>query len=326
MTAIWLGQPLTVSNSEIQTFKSCRRKWYLAYYREKGLKRSGARATGARELGTRVHIALQAMYGEGLNPVDVVNNVYQLDADALEAEGRAADIVELRKEQLMAVAMLEGYTDWLEETGSDEGIEVVAVETVIDVPSKVEGVRMRGKLDQRVVRKSDNARLFLDHKTVASLTEPAKILPMDEQMKFYHLLERLDSLYQTGNDEPPWHTDGGLYNMLRKVKRTAAAKPPFYGRLEVRHNRTEIQNMWVRVHKILEEIVETRQGLDVGADHQYVCPPRPSRDCTWSCDFFAMCSMMDDGSDWEGLLNEYYTHVDPHERYHEEDEGKVEAS
>lgn len=321
MAVEWLGDPLTISNSEIQSWKSCRRKWYLSYYRELGLKRDGQSAVGARELGTRVHTALHGMYAAQENPLTIIDEIYKNDISALNDEGRELEVPDLMKEHDLARAMLEGYVQWLVEEGIDDGIEVVAAETVIEVPSAVKGVLLRGKLDQRVVRKSDGAKLFLDHKTVAEFSTPAKVLPMDEQMKYYHLLERLDALYKTGS-EPGWRTDGGLYNMLRKVKRTSTAKPPFYMRLEIHHNDTELRNMWIRVHKVIEEIVQARHELGKGGDHQYVCPPRPSRDCTWSCDFFPVCPLMDDGSNWEGLLNEYYAHVDPHERYKAQDEGK----
>ena len=319
MTAEWLGEPLLVSNSEIQTWKDCRRRWWLTYYRELGIKRSEDKPVGARQLGTRIHIALCELYENGRNPLDVINEVYAED-EKLFAEF-PDKITDMKKEQDLAKAMLEGYIEWVAEEAADDGIELVAAETVIEVPSGVKGVTLRGKLDQRVVRKVDGARLFLDHKTVGDLTTPVRLLPLDEQMKFYHLLEKLDSMYKTGGD-PQWRTDGGLYNMLRKVKRTATAKPPFYGRAEVRHNEAILRNTWIRVHKILEELVLTRQALDAGADHQYMCPPRPSKDCTWKCDFFAVCPMFDDGSNIDGLLSEYYTHIDPHERYNAQDEGR----
>lgn len=321
---------LRISNSEIQSWKSCRRKWYLSYYRELGLSKVEMGPVGARQLGTKVHIALCALYESHANPVDVINDLYAEDIEVFKDAGMGDKIDDLKKEQDLAKAMVEGYTEWIAETGADEGIELDAAETVIEVPMPgVEGVVLRGKLDQRVVRKTDGARLFLDHKTVGDLLTPQRLLPLDEQMKFYHLLEKLDSLHKTG-DEPPWRTDGGLYNMLRKVKRTAAAKPPFYGRAEIHHNDTALRTMFVRVSRVVMEILDARQALDAekpSSDpdyiptHHYVVPPRPSRDCTWSCDFFAVCPMFDDGSNVEGLLDEYFVHVDPHERYAIE-EGK----
>src|SRR5690606_38485102 len=122
------------------------------------------------------------------------------------------------------------------------------------------------------------------------------------------------SINETGG-EPQWRTDGALYTMLRKVKRTAAAKPPFYDQIEVQHNLQTIRTMWTRVAKVVEEIYDARVALDAGSDHQYIAYPRPSRDCTWKCDFFPVCSMFDDGSDVEGVIEQYYEHVDPPQRY-----------
>lgn len=314
--------PLLVSNSEIQTWKDCRRRWYLTYYRELGLRREDDSPTGARQLGSRIHVALKVMYEEGRNPVEVINEIYAEDIQLLITNHREDMIVELQQEQDLAKAMLEGYVQWVLDDAIDAEYDLVAPETVIEVPSGLPNVHLRGKLDQRFVRRSDKARLFRDFKTVGSLTEPLKILRMDEQMKFYHLLEQLDAVYRARVDgDRMWRTDGALYTMLRKVKRTARAAPPFYGQVEVRHNRQEIKHMWTRVHKILKEIWDAHTDLDAGADHQYIAPPRPSRDCVWKCDFLSICPMMDDGSNVDGIINERYEHRDPHERYAQEDEA-----
>ncbi len=299
---VWTGKPLVISNSEIQTWKRCHRKWYLAYYREMGIRKQVG-SVGARELGSRIHVALEAFYADGLNPIHVIDDVYKEDLDLMQKDEAytTEQIVKLQKEQDLAHAMLEGYLMWIAETGVDDGLTLIAVETILEVNSAYRGVKLRGKLDQRVRRESDGSHLFLDHKTVADLSTPQMTLPMDEQMKFYHLLEYLDAMDKTGKEQPI-RTSGGLYNMLKKVKRTARATPPFYDRIEVHHNKEELRNMWTRVHAVIKEIVEARKALDDGGDHHYVTYPRPSRDCTWDCDFFAMCPMMDDGSRWEAML------------------------
>lgn len=318
---VWIGEKLTVSNSEIQTWKACRRKWFLVYYKELGLRRMDSEFVGPRSLGSRIHLVLDALYTSEINPVDMLNSLYQEDIVLLTAYNRADEIIALQKEQDLARAMIEGFLMWREEEGIDVGMKLVSAEEVVQVPSGIEGIDLRGKLDQRWYREMDGARLFRDWKTVAEFKTPAALLPLDEQMKFYHLLEYLDSMDKTGG-EPQWRTDGYMYTMLRKVKRTATAKPPFYEQIEQGHNMHELRSMWKRVHKVLEEIMDIRIALDAGGDHQYLAPPRPSRDCTWACDFYTVCSMMDDGSNWVGLLEEYYTHIDPHERYNAQDQGK----
>jgi len=154
------------------------------------------------------------------------------------------------------------------------------------------------------------------HNTAASLAEGPRMLPLDEQMKYYMLLERLDAIAKTGS-EPPEPTMGGLYTMLKKNKHTARAKPPFYQTVEVQHNRLELESMWMRTHKRIREILEARTELDAGGDQRYWVAPRPNRDCTWKCQFFAVCPIMDEAppETWNAMLGEYYEHNDPYERY-----------
>ena len=76
-----------------------------------------------------------------------------------------------------------------------------------------------------------------------------------------------------------------------------------------------IESTWIRVHKWLMDIVEARAALDAGNDHRFVVPPRVVHDCSWKCEFQAVCPLFDDGSNAEGLLLERYEHKDPNERY-----------
>lgn len=317
-TREWTGEVIKVSNSEMRTWKECHRKWWFGYYGEWGLKRDKQETSGARSLGSRVHLAIEGLYTndeDKNNPMQILKEIYDHDAEVMREMGKHPDaIVALWKEYDLAYAMVEGFLQWMQDTGIDDGYEVVAVESVIEVDSHIPGIKLRGKLDQRVVRTVDGARLFRDWKTVGDLKNPPMLLPLDEQMKFYMLLEFLESIRETGAG-PQWRTDGGLYTMLRKVKRTASAKPPFYDQVEVQHNMETIRNMWTRVSKVVEELYDARVALDAGADHHYIAYPNPSRDCTWKCDFFSVCSMADDGSDLDGILNSFYEKADPHERY-----------
>ena len=310
---------IKVSNSEIQSFKSCRRRWWLTYYRELGLKRTEEAPSGPRQLGTKVHAALQRYYEDGLDLVQTITELYDHDVAWYQEHGTPDQVEGVRKEFDLAHAIVSGYEDWIEETGVDHGLTLIGTEATVEIPMDefgFAGYALRGKLDARFIRDVDGASLFLDHKTVAEMTTPQKLLPIDEQMKFYHLLDELD---RKVNGAQSTRTDGALYNMLRKVKRTARANPPFYLRVEQRHNKLELESMWQRTLKVLEEIRETRARLDAGESHLYVCPPRPSRDCTWQCDFFRVCGMFDDGSNIEDLLAERYDHRDPHERYQDND-------
>lgn len=313
--------PLRVSNSELQTWKECHRKWWLAYYAGLRLDSEHDELHGARSLGSRIHDALEHYYTKDTPVLEYLREMYQKAEEYAVATGRQDQLEALWKEYDLAHAMMSGYMDWVEAEGIDDGIDVVATEDTLEVKTNIPGVKLRGKLDQRVVRKSDQARLFRDFKTVGNLTSPTKMLHMDEQMMTYHLLEYLDSLQKTGG-EPQWRTDGALYTMLRKVKRTASANPPFYGQVEVRHNIETIKSMWMRVIKEIEEIFDARMQLDAGAEPRYVVYPRPNGDCSWKCDFFPICPMFDDGANVKGMIEAYYTVGDVDERYNPKEEDK----
>lgn len=323
MAVEWLGDPLMISNSEIQTWKMCRRKWYVQYYRELGPPKT-AGETGALPLGAKIHTALEGLYSDGQDPIEIINDIYLSEIKSFEADpkGQHAEVLKsLRSEHELAKAMLEGYIEWVQDEGIDAGLKPISSEEVIISKSGINGVLLRGRLDARFEREVDGARVFRDYKTVQEMTTPVKMLQLDEQFRMYSLLEYLKALEEKPDEvDIPIRTDGGLYTMLRKVKRTASARPPFYGQVEVRFNKAVLKNMWIRVHKVIEEIVQARQALDAGSDHNYVCPPTPSRYCTWGCPHYAICPMMDDGSNYEGLMAEYYVHVDPNERYQEEEQ------
>jgi RecB family exonuclease len=315
-----------LSNSEIQTFIDCKRRWYLTFYRGLGPKATERPIVGALAFGSRVHECLERMYVTGEDPLEVYEELHSkavYDLLYREAEHGFIDPdtrKKLQDERELGHAMLEGYVAWTQESGLDEGLRVAGAEVVVVVASGVEGVRLRGKLDQRVYRDVDGARLFRDFKTAADLKSGPQLLPLDEQMKYYMMLERLDALAKTG-DEPPEPTQGGLYTMLKKVKRTGRANPPFYDQVEVHHNKRELESMWLRTHRRIQEILEVRGALDTGGDHRFWVYPRPSRDCSWKCPFLSVCPLMDDSSEetWNALLAAQYEYVDPYERYVEDE-------
>lgn len=322
-----------LSNSEIQAFKTCRRKWWLAWYR--GLKLRHESPVGARAIGDRVHRALKLWYTPtGLPATDpraalerfIVEDWTRL-VQLFGAE--STELLRVQKqfndEATLERAMIEGYLEWVNETGRDTDYDVISSEQYVeadisDMVSVDQKTKLIGKIDVRVRRKSDGVRLFLDHKTVGNLTQPRQLTPMDEQMLHYHLLEWLN----TSDGEE--RCDGALYNMLRKVKRTSTAKPPFYDRVEVRHNKHELESFKRRIIATVSDIYDVETALNDGTHHLDVAYPRPSRDCAWMCDFFPVCPMFDDGSRAESMLSQYYRESDPLSYYgseSEEPEGMI---
>lgn len=304
--------PLRISNSEIQTFKDCRRKWWLGYYRR--LQPRVESKTGALALGSRIHEALDRYYSKGIPLLEAHTTLIEEDKQALIAQMR--DTYDLESEAELGRIMLEGYLDWIEENGIDAELEMISTEEIIEMPLFDGKVILQGKIDMRVRRKADGVRMFRDFKTVGgSFTDFMQGAQMNEQILTYMLLE-------TAQNKDGERSEGGIFTMLKKVKRSAAARPPFYEQMEVRHNVFTLRNFWQRIHGTIGDMLSVRQALDEGKTHQLVAYPRPSRDCKWKCQFFAICPMFDDGSAAEQALSEAYVSSDPYGYYNNTIEKK----
>ena len=303
-----------ISNSEISCFKECRRRWYLQYVRCLVKKREDP--TGPARLGTRIHDSLWYYYDPCRLPCpsaqpDPEEILARHDAwiarDLEEFPEREADIL---KEAELSRLMLEGYFEWLQDEGADEGLIVVGAEKALEYEI-LPGVILQCKLDVRVEREVDGARMVLDHKTVQNFTDPMRLLPLDEQARTYLLIERLIGV-RDGNGE---RIDGAIWNMLRKVKRTATAKPPFYMRHEVHVNDAILRDFYDRIVQEIQELLRAEREIAEGA-YPY---PRPCRDCSWKCPFFGVCPVLDDSTkDAEGMIKILFEPGDPYKRYTDE--------
>ena len=300
-------QPIRISNSEIQTFKDCRRRWWFSYYRR--LKPKQQEFTGALALGSRIHEALDQYYSSDmeLDLLEIHSKLVEVDRKILMDAYR--DTSDLESEAELGHIMLAGYLEWVEEEGIDVELERISNEEIISMPMFDGRVELQGKLDMRVRRKSDGARMFRDFKTVGgSFTEFGSTAHMNEQILTYMVLEAA----QNKNGE---RSDGGIFTMLKKVKRTANAKPPFYQQIEVRHNIYALRNFWKRLTGAVGDMLNVRDQLDAGADHQIVAYPKPSRDCKWKCQFFSVCPLMDDGSAAEAAIEDSFAVGNPYDYY-----------
>lgn len=310
-----------LSNSEVQTFKHCRRRWWLGWYRGLRLR---FQAPGALSLGNAVHRSLAAYYvppeQQAVDPREALERVIAEDEAALinalgqhDAQAASEIMIGFKKDADLARAMIEGYLQWIAETGADQGYIVDAPEQQlsvrIELPGDSKDVLLIGTLDLRLRREHDGVRLFLDHKTTGSFERLVRLLIWDEQMKHYHLLE------EKSRDDGDPRVEGALYNMLRKVKRSVQAKPPFYQRVEVRHNPYEIASFEKRIIGEALNIQHVERCLDHGVDHQQVAYPTPSERCLWGCEFKAVCPMFDDNSRAEDFIANHYVQINPLDRY-----------
>lgn len=293
---------MRISNSELQVFRDCRRKWWLEYYR--GMK-APEKKTGALALGTNVHASLATYYSpngsKGL-ALGVLSSIYEearQDCSQLE-------IAEVEKDAKLARIMVDGYFDWLEETGADANLRVIEPEAEIGYPIEVNGtsIELIGKRDVIAVNTDTGINTLIDHKTCATFNDPA--LDLNEQSRMYLLLQRLNGSTVVQNC---------IWNLLRKVQRTARAESPFYKREDIYVGEQELRYFFERVTGIVRDILSVREALDRGESHRSVCYPRPSRDCSWKCAYRIACPMIDADPHVEEFLKISYKEVDPYARY-----------
>lgn len=268
-----------VNQSEMTTFLRCPRKWNLSYLR--GFTSEGTNS--ALNVGTLVHAGLEAHYS-GSDPFDPIERAWAVAADG-DPDFDGADYK-------LAHLMIDGYLEWLEDTGIDADLTPEFVEQKLEVPLGCFGDEewvLHGTIDWTARDPHGQTWLF-DHKTVAAF---GALVDRRLQLSF-QLLTYAWMLWQTTGEVPA----GVALNMLRKVKRTAAAKPPFYAREYVHFNKTQLLNHEQHLRKVAWAMYNAE------AESYHV--PVPDQDCTWKCPFIPVCAMMDDGSDIEGALNELY--------------------
>lgn len=309
-------EKVSISNSEIQTFKRCRRRWYLGNYR--GLQPKEKSQIGPLPLGTRIHNALEKYYVDGSDPVEEYSRLMEIDRQLfLESDESRFESngTKFEKEAELGRIMVEGYIEMLDETNADADIEVVGAEKKLSyrMMSVDERVELIGKVDLKIRRAFDGSRGTLDHKSAINFNDYYLYSHMSEQLLHYTFLEMMDP-------EGDSKVDGGIYNLLKKVKRSGTAKPPFYDRIDVRFNKHTLESFWIRLSGTIRDMMATRDALDAGSDHRYVAYPTPKMDWTCGkCPFLQVCPMLDDGSDAEGMIEDLFEQVDPNARYAEDE-------
>jgi hypothetical protein len=319
---------ITISNSEMSTWDRCKRMWLALYYF--GVAPAAESVTSNRLLGIRIHTALEGYYGYDLDPMTVLRVVY-----AIEIESNPEDAAELKNEMDMALAMAEGYLGWLEETGEDYGLRVVSTEQDFQIPMPGrDGVMLRSRLDQVLFRESDEALLYLDHKTATNF-ERHELMELDVQMPHYALMQKLAV---AGMPDAPV-IGGGALNTLRRVKRTSRSTPPYYRRDYFYFSDDDLATAWHRANSIVKEILEARSKLDWFfsrspdmndpanlemlnlIQREHLRPTPMLNDCSWRCPLSqGLCKAMSDGSDWQGMLwqSGHWKSVDPYEYYRDD--------
>jgi len=326
-----VSYPLGLSNTEMAQWKRCPRRWLVEHYL--GFLPADEKPYGKRLLGIRLHTVLEGWYGYGIDPRVVLNLLYQAEITA-----HPEDEKELLAELELASVMIAGYLEWVDAEGKDATLKVVQTEAEVRVPLPgYEGwVDLRTKMDQIVWDTATGYYHFLDHKSLDNF-DRAGLLSMDPQMKLYNLVQWLKAGYPPPGSGHPLQVDpsrplvlGGKVNMLRRVKRSARAKGPFYERADFTYNPDSMAATLAGAQQIAWEILQARKGLDaawqagggpqvIDLAQRTICRPvEILHDCSWSCPLSGgLCTLMSDGSAWWEALESSgrYVRADPYDRY-----------
>lgn len=293
----------------------CRRKWWLGWHR--GLTPKKQSVMGALAVGTRVHEVLASYYvPDGQPRSELLLELNRLLGEDLTTLRNQYDgfvppeeLKQFETEMRLQKAMLEGYLDWVHETGEDSILEIIEPESYAEAQF-TEEVILISRLDALAIRITDGALVFVDHKTTGDFTKLIKALPTNTQMKMYRLILVLS--------HPDKRVRGAYFNMIRKVQRTRAAKPPFYMREYMDFNPIELETFASILRGVISDIQLAEIQLDYLPHHKVVYPRR-SDECNWKCSFNRVCPMFDDGSRAEAYLADNYVTHNPLSYYEKED-------
>lgn len=316
-----------ITASELSTWDGCRRVWFLKNhlgYRP----RFDAGDVRPHTIGTLLHAGLEAYYSgrwtrEEDSPTSAALDVIRASTDAnlaeLEAEGRASAMRRVESAGELVRIMLEGYFEWLEETGADADLDVQAAEERIEVPLPgFTGVVLLGKVDYRAIERSTGRELIIDTKSCQTAKDQEIAAPMSRQFKHYVLIRLLKARAEGRTEDL---VAGARVRWVRRVKRGVRANPPFYGEVMVDYPlnviRAYYRQLRGRVAEILNVEERLRAGEDAASVEQEFCGPSPSRVCGY-CDFRPVCPVLDDETaDVASVLEYSYAQADPLARYTE---------
>jgi len=321
-------------------YKRCRRKWYLGSPLRLHLVPKGQPLNINLWLGTGFHFALEDYHGYNKfgDPVEALAAYYNAFRPDELPEG-SEDAISL------GMGMLEHYKRWLKyrnqyQTLWIDGEPQVEVQIQLEFTdlSEIAGkpVIFRGTVD-RVVEDADGNWWVQDYKTAANID--VNKLALDPQVGNYvwaaeqHYEREIAGMAYTQFakkvPKPPKRLVAGGLSVDKRQSTTYALYKEdlsqfypqgnfpskyveFLNDLAARETpegdefiRTDLveRNHTAKTSTYKHMVAEIREMLDPDLPIY----PNPTRDCTWDCtEFRAVCMAMDEGDDWEYLINEFY--------------------
>jgi len=335
-----MSKVYVVSTSDRVTFKRCHRKWDFGSKNRQSLAPIGAPIAAPLWQGSGHHFALEDFYGYNLfgNPADAFRAY-------VDAHRRSELPDEYKEVSELEIGMLNYFHDeWLPQHGEPfptlwiDGIPQVEVSVRIPLdippPPGYSSVEYQTTFDRLGV--DDNGRIVvIDYKTAARAYEAGR-LELDPQVSSYFWSAKL--VYGDQVEGAVWmiflkavpdapevlksgelskaknqHTTAAIYRKTLMeyygqippayfdvINHFASQETPegdkFITRESIYRNDTFGQNEERKIFSEIHDMIDP--GLSLY--------PNPTRDCSWDCNYKAPCLAMDDGSDYEYMLETEY--------------------
>lgn len=323
--------------SERISFKRCPQQWKWSW--RDGLTPKYPKAD-ARWFGTGIHLALQERYKHvgtkrGSDVLKVWRDYVKDEQAVIFGENFDVDKTDYVDAAQLGETMLGDYLDFY---GTDDKWYVLAAEQSFEIPMpRPEGwprageplVTYAGTFDIVALNQDTEDSLWLwDHKTAKAIQ--THHLSLDDQAGSYWAVAA-DVLAAQGLIKPGMKLDGILYNFLRKAKgderptnalgealnqdgTVSKRQPtPVFVREEVWRTRPERAR---QIRKIQDE------ALIMDGVRRRTLPiiKNPTKDCAFMCDFFQLCELHEQGSDWREFRDLSFTKRDPYAAHRESTE------
>lgn len=331
-----MGKVFVVSTSDRQVFKRCRRKWDLSNRNRQSLQPISAVVAGPLWLGTGFHFAMEDYYGynEFKSPVKAF--------EAFVKSHRRSELPEGYDELTdLATGMLQYYMNhWLPQHG--EAFETLWVDDIPQVevnvripldiapPPGYDAVEYSITFDRVAIDEYDRI-IIVDYKTTGKAYEVGR-LEQDPQVSSYFWAGQL--LYGRAIEgacwmeflkavpHPPEVLKSGELSQNKQQYTTASiyreTLMEYYGKipqsyvpflnylasLETPEGDRYVKREFVYRNADFARNVERQIFEEIYdmIDPNIRIYPNPTRDCQWDCNYRPISLAMDDGSDYEYMI------------------------
>ena len=297
-----------MSSSEEVAFKTCRLAHLFQYEHNYGPRLTNRKLS----LGINVHGGLEVLYLGGSRE-DIFDRMEQHSEERwaeIQEVGADKDVntrVEFIKDRDLAVAMVNGYMDWVTIERIDDGYETVSVEEKLymQVPGACAVMPLKMDLLQRKTK--TGLLRVVDFKTAASFSTDLFKYQRSEQNGNYAL-----GVYAVYGERPTEMS----YRELRKMAPSTnpKSKPPYFREVLVRLTPEEMVTRAEEYAKVTVERFDSDRAIYAN----------PSACCgSWKNDWQAPCLKVSQGmSPLEALeASHNYAPRDSYERYDDDSEA-----